>query len=92
METMDHSDILTRTRAYIQENFLYMRPQFKLGDNDPLLQQGVIDSMGVMELIGFLKSEFGLVVPDDDITEEHFGSLNAIARYVATQRLRNEAA
>lgn len=89
---MDRSDILARTRGYIQENFLYMRPAFRLADDDPLLEKGVIDSMGVMELLGFLKREFGVEVPDVEITEENLGSLNAIARYVAYKRTRNEAA
>lgn len=78
--------ILTRTRAFVQETFLYMRPDFALRDTDPLLQRGVIDSMGVMELIGFLRSEFGVVVSDDEITEQNLGTLADIARYVAGRR------
>src|SRR5438093_11493713 len=38
------SEIVDRTRAYVRENFLYMRPDWKLGDEDPLLGTGVIDS------------------------------------------------
>jgi acyl carrier protein len=80
---MDEPDILARTRAYVHETFLYMRPGFVLGDSDRLLQRGVIDSMGVMELIGFLRSEFGVVVSDEDITEQNLGTLADIAGYVA---------
>ena len=80
---MNETEILTRTRAYVQETFLYMRPGFALGDQDPLLQRGVIDSMGVMELLAFLRSEFGVVVADDDITETNLGTLADIARYVS---------
>ena len=79
---MDESAILTRTRAYVLDTFLYMRPGFTLGDHDRLLQRGVIDSMGVMELIGFLRSEFDVVVADEDITEQNLGTLADIARYV----------
>ena len=77
---MDHAAILTRTRAYVNETFLYMRPDFTLGDQDRLLQRGVIDSMGVMELLVFLRSEFGVVVADEDITESNLGTLADIAR------------
>ena len=83
---MEQAVILARTRAYVNETFLYMRPGFILGDQDRLLQRGVIDSMGVMELIAFLQNEFGVVVADEDITESNLGSLNDIARYVATHR------
>src|SRR5207245_8901566 len=83
---MDESAILTRTRAYVLDTFLYMRPGLTLGDHDRLLQRGVIDSMGVMELIGFLRSEFDVVVADEDITEQNLGTLADIARYVMTTR------
>jgi acyl carrier protein len=83
---MDHAAILTRTRAYVNETFLYMRPDFTLGDQDRLLQRGVIDSMGVMELLVFLRSEFGVVVADEDITESNLGTLADIARYVSTHQ------
>jgi acyl carrier protein len=59
-----------------------MRPDFTLGDQDRLLQRGVIDSMGVMELLAFLRSEFAVVVADEDITESNLGTLADIARYV----------
>jgi acyl carrier protein len=83
---MDEAAILERTRAYVREAFLYMRPGFTLGDQDRLLQRGVIDSMGVMELIAFLGSEFGVVVADEDITEQNLGTLVDIARYVSAHR------
>src|SRR6266550_4094911 len=83
---MDESAVLARTRAYVTETFLYMRPGFTLADQDRLLQRGVIDSMVVMELIAFLRSEFGVDVADDDITESNLGTLADIARYVTAKR------
>jgi len=82
---MDEPDILARTRTFLYDTFLYMRPGFAVGDSDRLLQRGVIDSMGVMELIGFLRSEFGVVVANEDITEQNLGTLADIARYVAAK-------
>ena len=89
---MDEPDILARTRAYVHETFLYMRPGFELGDSDRLLQRGVIDSMGVLELIGFLHSEFGVTVADEDINEGNLGTLSGIARYVLARRGNGAAA
>ena len=83
---MDEAAILERARAYVLDTFLYMRPGFVLGNRDRLLQRGVIDSMGVLELIGFLRSEFDVVVADEDITEHNLGTLADIARYVAAKR------
>jgi acyl carrier protein len=85
-------EILERTRAYVRENFLYMRPNFPLGDNDPLLTKGIVDSMGVAELLGFLEGEFGIAVAEEEVTEENLGSLAAIARFVAASGEQSDAA
>jgi acyl carrier protein len=76
------TEIVTRARTWVRENFLYMRPDWKLGDDDPLLGNGVIDSIGVIELVGFLQSTFAFTIADDEIVETNLGSLRAIGRYV----------
>ena len=80
---MTEAEVRSKLRTYITENFLYMRRDLQLGDDDSLLRKGVIDSLGVMEVLGFVEETFGLHVEVSDITEENFGTLNAIARYVA---------
>ena len=79
-------DVIGRTRAYIHENFLYMRRDYALQDSTSLLGDGVLDSMGVMELVQFLESTFGIEVGEEDITEENFGSLQAVSRYVHSRQ------
>ncbi len=81
----DQPAVIERTRSYVQETFLYMRPAFVLGDHDRLLEKGILDSMGVLELIGFLQAEFGVVIGHEDITEANLGSLADIARYVVSR-------
>jgi len=91
MTRMDQQAVLARTRGYVTEAFLYMRPDFALSDDDSLFEKGVIDSMGVLELIGFLHSEFGVRVADEDINDRNLGTLAGIARYVVA-RCGNAAA
>lgn len=78
--------IRARVRLFLEENFLYMRPDFELGDDDRLLERGVVDSMGVAEMVTFLEDEFGVTTSDEDITEANLGSLNAIGRFVSQKR------
>jgi acyl carrier protein len=79
---MDKTEILARVRSFVNENFMYMRPDFTLADDASLMGNGIVDSMGVMEMIEFLESEFGVKVDDAEITEENLGSLNAISEFV----------
>lgn len=81
--TRDVSKLSERVREYIRENFLYMRPGYRLSDTEPLFANGIVDSLGVMELIAFAEQELEVQVEDEEITEANFGSVIAIARYVA---------
>ena len=78
--------IADRARTYVRDNFLYMRPDWPLQDDVPLLGSGVIDSIGVIELVEFLQREFGCSIAENEITEANLGSLSAIARFVHSKR------
>jgi acyl carrier protein len=79
-------DVRGQVRAYIEENFLYLRPDLELKDGDELMALGLLDSLGFVELVEEVQSRFGLEIQDVDITEENFGSVDAIARYVEGRR------
>lgn len=87
----NEAQVREKMRTFIQENFLYMRPDFVLGDDDPLLERGVVDSMGVAEMIAFVEDEFDVKTADDEITEANLGCINAIARFVSAKRLTQAA-
>ena len=82
---MKEQEARGQIRAYIVENFLYARPGFAFADDDSLLRKGVFDSLGVMEVIGFIEQTWKVEVPPDDIVEENFGSVAGIARYVTSK-------
>jgi acyl carrier protein len=84
---LPESQIRERVRHFLDENFLYMRPNFVLGDDDRLLERGVVDSMGVAEMVTFIEDEFGIKTSDEDISEANLGSLSAIARFVSQKRM-----
>ncbi|MEX2284718.1 MAG: acyl carrier protein [Gemmatimonadota bacterium] len=79
---MNLDQVIASTRTFVFENYLYARPDYVLGPDDLLLEHGVIDSMGVVELVDFVRASFGVDVQDEDITEDNFGTLASIARYV----------
>ena len=54
----------------------------QIADDESLLEAGVIDSAGMVDLIAFLEGTFGITVDEDDMTPENFDSVAAIAAYV----------
>ena len=86
------SDVIERTRAWVSENFLYMRPEWPLGDDTPLLGSGVIDSIGVIELVSFLQDAFEFTIADEEIVERNLGTLAAIGRLVHERCARDSLA
>lgn len=78
--------IIERTRAYMLETSLSARGDVAFTETDGLLERGLIDSLGLVELIAFIQDEFGVQVAPDEITEETFGTLERIASYVLSKR------
>jgi acyl carrier protein len=68
------------------KNFLYdenLKRQFKiLGNTDSLLENGIIDSVKMLELIAFLEEKYSIKVDDDDLYPENFDTLDSIQDYV----------
>lgn len=83
---MTEAQIVTETRTYITENFLYARPSYVVAEDEHLLEKGVVDSMGMVELITFLQDQFGVEPADDEITEENFATLRRIAAFVMRKK------
>jgi acyl carrier protein len=69
-------------REFIETNFLYLEPDLEVGDAEDLLALGVIDSLGFVELVEEVQARFGVTVQDIEITEENFGSIDAIAAFI----------
>jgi acyl carrier protein len=76
------NDILGQVRSFIEENFLFRSDLSGLGDSASLLENGVMDSTGVLELVAFLETEFSIQMNDADIVPDNLDSIAAITAYV----------
>jgi acyl carrier protein len=80
--TDSSNNIRKDMRAFIEENFLYLRPDVELSDGDDFLALGIIDSLGFVELVEEVQSRYSIAIDDVEITEENFGSIDAITGFV----------
>ena len=74
-----------KVRNYILENYLFTDDQSALKDGDSFLQQGIIDSTGILEVIYFLEDEFGITVPEEEMVPENLDSVNNLVKFIASK-------
>ena len=75
-------DIPQRVREFIFSNF-YVTDGEELSDAASLLSLGIVDSTGILEVIGFLEEEFAIVVEDEDATPANLESIERISAFVS---------
>ena len=79
---MEHTDISEAVRRFITENFLFRDESQAIASDASLLDAGIIDSTGVLELVSFLESEFGIEVTDEEMLPENLDTVRSISGYV----------
>jgi len=71
-----------KIRAFIFNNFLIGGSEENLNDDDSLLEKGIIDSTGILELITFVEETFNIEVADSEVIPDNFDSVNKICSYI----------
>ena len=71
-----NEEINNKIVKYILNNFPSEFNDLTLPKDESLYEIGLLDSMGVIELVGFLENEFNVRIEDDEITYEKMGSIN----------------
>ncbi|HET9028410.1 MAG TPA: acyl carrier protein [Trueperaceae bacterium] len=90
LNTIDTATIDQDVRQFLADNFILDDGGTGLGADDSLTQAGVLDSMGVLELIMFVQERFGVSIPDEDTLPENLDSVSRIVNYIS-KRLAAEA-
>jgi acyl carrier protein len=78
-------DIEEQVRAFITSNFYVADPSV-LEDSASLLDQGIIDSTGVLEVISFIEETFGITVEDSEMLPDNLDSIARISNFVVRKR------
>lgn len=79
-------DIREQIKSFVIENFLFGSDDATIGDDDSFLESGIIDSTGVLEVVGFIEDEFDIEVLDEELVPDNFDSLNKLIAYVTKKQ------
>jgi acyl carrier protein len=74
--------IAEQVREYVASNFMFSDNGYSLPDDASFLEQGIVDSTGVLELVMFVEETFGVEVEDQEIVPENFDSVGQLAAYI----------
>lgn len=72
-------------RLFIVDNFLF-GDGTKLSADTLLIEKGIIDSTGVLELVAFIEDNFDVTVKDDELVQANFSSLIAIEKFLQSKK------
>ncbi len=81
---MTSEEVRAVIRNHVISHF-HLRRVGDLGDEDSLLESGLIDSLGILELVEYLEKTFGIALVDGDLSPENFDSIAALTRFVGTK-------
>ncbi|QDT35922.1 acyl carrier protein [Stratiformator vulcanicus] len=86
MQTIDDLTVRESIRAFVYEQFPLARQQ-QLSDDASLLQNGLIDSLGTLDVVAYIETEFDLILDDEDLVSDNFESIDKLVEFVISKRV-----
>jgi acyl carrier protein len=84
MSEVQADAVVARVKGFLIEKFPLARKR-NLQNGDNLIDSGIVDSLGILDLVAFLESQFGLHVFDEELLPENFQTIECIAALVRTK-------
>ncbi len=83
---MERQEMKQIIKEYLLENFLFGFNEDEVSDDASLMEMGILDSTGIMEVIAFLEQRFEIRIKDIEIIPENLSSIDAISAFVASKK------
>lgn len=75
------NDLGSAITGFLLERFPLARKQ-NLREDTPLLESGLLDSLGILDVVAFVEGRFGIRLSDDDLVPENFQSIEKLAAFL----------
>lgn len=85
-EELGGTDIKEKLKTFIINNFLLGAETNDLSDNDSFLEKGIIDSTGIIELVGFVQETFDIRIEDMELIPDNLDSLNKLQAFIIRKK------
>lgn len=74
--------------TFIRENFIAARSLKEIKTDESLLDSGIIDSTGILELIMFLEEKFSITIEDDELTPENLDTIQNLVSFLSSKGIK----
>jgi acyl carrier protein len=81
---MEQTEISRKIANYIEENFIY-DPDVNLDNEASLLDTGLVDSTGILEIVSFLEETFGITIEDEEMVPDNLDSVTKISKFITSK-------
>ncbi|HPD20358.1 MAG: acyl carrier protein [Desulfomonilia bacterium] len=78
-------DILKDVVEFIKENFIMGRSDAQIDPDESLIESGIMDSTGVLELVEYLEATYGIKIEDEELIPENLETVNNIVNFLKTK-------
>jgi len=78
---MEQSEIVAKVKDYIEKNFIYDQ-ETNLKVDESLLDNGLVDSTGILEVVSFIEETFSISIEDEEMVPDNLDSVNKIASFI----------
>jgi acyl carrier protein len=81
--------IQQQVKQFILSNYLFTDDESVLSDGQSLIRSGIVDSTGILELIGYVEEVFGIAVDPEEMVPDNFDSVQRVAAFVMQKQSVN---
>ncbi len=85
-DTIASDEIQTQLRGFIIDNFLFGNEEGMTAVDESFMENGIIDSLGILELIEFCENTYGISIEDDELVPDNLDSLNNLTAFVLKKK------
>ncbi|HLC40975.1 MAG TPA: acyl carrier protein [Methylomirabilota bacterium] len=78
-----NGEIGSRIRAFVRDELATQKGVPEVGEEESLVESGILDSLGVVRLVLYLEEEFGIRIEDNEVTAENFRTVRSIEQFVS---------
>ena len=86
---MEKCDVERVVKDHVVREFLFDQPGIELDSHLHLIQEGVVDSLGILKLVSFLEGQFGITISSQEVVIDNFATVEAITTFVGSKLSRS---